>query len=246
MLTITDLHTYYGDSHVLQGVTLHVEQGTVVAVLGRNGVGKTTLCRSIVGFTPARAGQVVFNGVEITHVPSHAVCRMHLGLVPQGRRIFSSLTVEENLAIAAAGAGSRKHEPRWNMPKVFATFPRLGERRAHRGNELSGGEQQMLAIARALVANPILLVMDEPTEGLAPALVADVASLIGRVKGEGTSVLLVEQNAAFAVKLADDVHVMAQGRIVHASKPGVLWENEDIKTQYLGVPPRRGSNREYG
>jgi branched-chain amino acid transport system ATP-binding protein len=237
MLNVLDLHTYYGDSHVLQGVTLTVKQGTVVAVLGRNGVGKTTLCRSIVGFTPARAGRVIFNDVEITHVPAHQIFHLHLNVVPQGRRIFSSLTVEENLAIARqAGARSLKPGAGWDLEKVFAVFPRLAERRAHRGNELSGGEQQMLAIARALVANPDLLVMDEPTEGLAPALVADVGHLIQRVRDEGTSVLLVEQNAAFAVKLADYAHVMSQGRIVYGSEPAALWKNEDIKTQYLGVP----------
>jgi branched-chain amino acid transport system ATP-binding protein len=235
MLSVLDLHTYYGDSHVLQGVTLTVKTGTVVAVLGRNGVGKTTLCRSIVGFTPARAGRVIFNDVEITRLPAHRIFHMHLNVVPQGRRIFSSLTVEENLAIARQptrlkpGAG-------WDFGKIFAVFPRLAERRGHRGNELSGGEQQMLAIARALMANPDLLVMDEPTEGLAPALVADVGHLIRRVRDEGTSVLLVEQNAAFAVKLADYAHVMSQGRIVYGAEPEALWKNEDIKTQYLGVP----------
>ena len=260
MLNVLDLHTYYGDSHVLQGVKLTVTRGTVVAVLGRNGVGKTTLCRSIVGFTPARAGRVIFNDVEITHVPAHQIFHMHLNVVPQGRRIFSSLTVEENLAIARQATGYRlrataklgeSHRPRlerdagarnlkpgagWDLERVFGVFPRLAERRAHLGNELSGGEQQMLAIARALVANPELLVMDEPTEGLAPALVADVGHLIQRLRDEGTSVLLVEQNAAFAVKLADYAHVMSQGRIVYGSEPAALWKNEDIKTQYLGVP----------
>jgi branched-chain amino acid transport system ATP-binding protein len=237
VLSVHDLHTYYGDSHVLQGVTLTVKTGTVVAVLGRNGVGKTTLCRSIVGFTPARAGRVIFNDVEITRLPAHKIFHLHLNVVPQGRRIFSSLTVAENLAIARQPeARSSKLEAGWNVEKVFAVFPRLAERRAHRGNELSGGEQQMLAIARALMANPDLLVMDEPTEGLAPALVADVGHLIRRVRDEGTSVLLVEQNAAFAVKLADYAHVMSQGRIVYGAEPETLWKNEDIKTQYLGVP----------
>jgi len=243
MLQVLDLHTYYGDSHVLQGVTLRVERGTVAAVLGRNGVGKTTLCRSIVGFTPARAGRVIFNEIEITHLPPHEICRKHVSLVPQGRRIFSSLTVQENLAIACQQPAANAHDPGgsdprgWNIEKVFAVFPRLAERSHHRGNELSGGEQQMLAIARALVANPVLLVMDEPTEGLAPALVAEVASLIRRLKNEGTSVLLVEQNAAFAVKVADYVHVMSKGTIVHSSEPATLWENDEIKTQLLGVPP---------
>ena len=222
MLDILDLHTYYGESHVLQGVTMHVDPGTVTAVLGRNGVGKTTLCRTLVGLTPARAGRIVFNGTEITRLPPHRICAMRISLVPQGRRIFPSLTVEENLAIAArmhaavAGAtsvsGRWEHTPRetWDVQKAYAVFPRLAERRGHRGNELSGGEQQMLAIARALVANPVLLVMDEPTEGLAPMLVAEVGTLIRRLKDEGTSVLLIEQNAAFAVKIADYVHVMSK------------------------------------
>jgi len=233
MLRVLDLHTYYGDSHVLQGVSLHVEKGTVAAVLGRNGVGKTTLCRSIAGFTPARAGRILFGDVEITHEPPHRICRMHLGLVPQGRRVFSSLTVDEHLAIAAASAES---EGGWDIRRVFDVFPRLEERRGHRGDELSGGEQQMLAVGRALVANPSLVVMDEPTEGLSPALVAGVANVIRRLKEEGTTVLLVEQNAAFAVKVADYVHVMSRGTIVHSSEPAALWQNEDIKTQYLGVP----------
>jgi branched-chain amino acid transport system ATP-binding protein len=240
MLIVRDVHTYYGDSHVLQGVSLHVEKGTVAAVVGRNGAGKTTLCRSIVGLTAARSGRVIFNEIEITRVPPHRICRMRIGLVPQGRRIFSSLTVHENLAIAIhTGSDARA----WDLEKVLAVFPRLAERRRHRGNELSGGEQQMLAIARALVANPVLLVMDEPTEGLAPALVSEVAGLIRRLKDEGRSVLLVEQNAAFAVKVADHVHVMSKGRIVHSSEPAALWENEEIKTQFLGVPSARRLRR---
>jgi branched-chain amino acid transport system ATP-binding protein len=233
MLQVLNIHTYYGDSHVLRDVTLKVHKGTIAAVLGRNGVGKTTLCRSIVGFTPARAGQIILGDTEITRMPPHKISQMHVSLVPQGRRIFRSLTVNENLAIAQiherAGAG-------WTLEKVHALFPRLAERGHHRGNELSGGEQQMVAIARALVSNPTLIIMDEPTEGLAPALVAEVARLIGRLKKEGTSVLLVEQNAAFAVKVADYVHVMSKGTIVHSSDPATLWENQDIKTRLLGVP----------
>ena len=234
MLRVIDLHTYYGDSHVLQGVSLHVGKGTVAAVLGRNGVGKTTLCRSIVGLTPARSGRVVLGDVEITQMPPHKICGMHLSLVPQGRRVFSSLTVHEHLAIATNRGHATHHV--WDIRKVFDVFPRLEARREHRGNELSGGEQQMLAIGRALVANPVLVVMDEPTEGLASALVADVANVIRRIRDEGTSVLLVEQNAAFAVQVADEVHVMSRGTIVHSSKPAALWENEGIKTQFLGVP----------
>jgi branched-chain amino acid transport system ATP-binding protein len=249
MLTIQDVHTYYGDSHVLQGVTMHVDRGTVAAVLGRNGVGKTTLCRSIVGFTSARSGRIVFNDVETTRLPPHRISALRVGLVPQGRRIFSSLTVEENLAIAArlpaAGSSQQAVDGRpgafgpgnsWTLDKAFAVFPRLAERRRNRGNQLSGGEQQMLAIARALVANPLLLVMDEPTEGLSPQMVADVAGLIRRLKGEGTAVLLAEQNAAFAVTVADVVHVMSKGTIVHSSDAAALWANEGVKTQHLGVP----------
>ena len=156
---------------------------------------------------------------------------MRVSLIPQGRRIFPSLTVRENLAIAQDRSTSG-----WTPERIFSVFPRLAERGHHRGNELSGGEQQMLAIARALVSNPILLVMDEPTEGLAPALVTEVARLIRRLKEEGTSILLVEQNAALRVKVADYVHVMSKGTIVHSSDPATLWENQDIKTQLLGVP----------
>jgi branched-chain amino acid transport system ATP-binding protein len=227
MLTLTDLHTYYGESHVLQGVTMSVEKGSVTAVLGRNGVGKTTLCRSIAGLTPARAGQVVFNGEDITALPPHRIYERGICLVPQGRRIFSSLTVHENLAIAAKGS----------LESVLSVFPRLAERRGNRGDELSGGEQQMLAIARALVARPSLLIMDEPTEGLAPMLIAEVGRVIRRLRAEGTSVLLAEQNAAFAVKFADVAHVMSKGRVVHTSDPETLWKDEDVKTQLLGVPP---------
>ena len=231
MLTITDVHTYYGDSHVLQGVTLTAEQATVTAVLGRNGVGKTTLCRSLVGLTRARAGRIVFEDADITALPPHAIAAHHISLVPQGRRVFVSLTVHENLAIAVRPG-------MWTIDAAYGLFPRLRERAGNRGNELSGGEQQMLAIARALVANPRLLVMDEPTEGLAPALVAEVGGLVRRLRGEGMTILLVEQNAAFAVKLADQVHVMSKGRIVHSSDPASLWNNEEIKTKLLGVPSR--------
>jgi branched-chain amino acid transport system ATP-binding protein len=235
MLSVLDVHTYYGDSHVLRGVSLQVANGTVAAVVGRSGAGKTTLCRSIVGLTPARAGRVVFNDVELTRLAPHTICRMRVSLVPQGRRIFSSLTVRENLLIAAQRPSSAHG---WDTGKIFSIFPRLAERSHHRGNELSGGEQQMLAIARALVANPSLLVMDEPTEGLAPVLVSTVAKLIRRLHDEGTSVLLIEQNTAFAVKVADYVYVMNKGKIVHAAEPSSIWGNEEIKTQFLGVPRR--------
>ena len=231
MLTVTDLHTYYGESHVLQGVTLTAAKGTVTAVLGRNGVGKTTLCRSLAGLTPPRAGSVVLDGTEIAGMAPHRIHAMGISLVPQGRHIFSSLTVRENLAIAVRDVGDG-----WDLEKVYAVFPRLLERSHNRGNELSGGEQQMLAIARALVARPRFLIMDEPTEGLAPVLVQEVANVVRRLKEEGTSILLAEQNAAFAVKVADYAHVMAKGRVVHSTDPVTLWNNEDVKTRLLGVP----------
>ena len=233
MLEVAELHTYYGDSHVLQGTTLRAERGTVTAVLGRNGVGKTTLCRSLAGLTPARRGRVVLDGLETTRLLPHQVSDAGISLVPQGRRIFVSLSVQENLHIAVRPARSGSN---WTMDRIFELFPRLAERRHHGGGELSGGEQQMLAIARALVANPRLLIMDEPTEGLAPALVAEVGRLIRRLRDEGTTVLLAEQNAAFAVDVSDATHVMHQGTIVYSSEPRVLWENEEIKSQYLGVP----------
>ena len=232
MLNVVDLHTYYGDSHVLQGVTLTVEPGTVTAILGRNGVGKTTLCRSLAGLTPARSGRIVFNGNEITHLPPHTICRMRVSLVPQGRRIFSSLTVEENLAIAVcphADAGN------WDVRKVFGEFPRLAERRRHRGNELSGGEQQMLAIGRALVANPLLLAMDEPTEGLAPMLVTQVAEMLVRIAERGVSILLVEQKLTIALTISRRVYVMGHGRVVFEGAPEDLRRAENVRKEWLEV-----------
>jgi len=231
MLKIIDIHTYYGDSYVLQGISLEVAKGTVVALLGRNGVGKTTLIRSIVGFTPARRGQILFNDKDITRVPSYKIVRLQMGLVPQGRRIFPTLTVKENLAIASRSYSAQA----WNFEKIFALFPRLKERAHHRGNELSGGEQQMLAIARALISNPIFLLMDEPTEGLAPVLVREVGDVILRLKEGGLSIFLVEQNLSFAKKFADYTHVMSKGKIVYSSTPAELWENQEVKEHYLGV-----------
>jgi branched-chain amino acid transport system ATP-binding protein len=231
MLKIIDIHTYYGDSYILQGISLEVARGTVAALLGRNGVGKTTLVRSIVGFTPARRGKILFDDRDITHLVSYKINRLRIGLVPQGRRIFPTLTVKENLAIAERASGVQT----WDLEKIFALFPRLKERDHHRGNELSGGEQQMLAIARALISNPIFLLMDEPTEGLAPVLVREVGDVILRLKKEGLSIFLVEQNLSFARKFADVAHVMSKGKIVYSSTPAELWENREIKERYLGV-----------
>jgi branched-chain amino acid transport system ATP-binding protein len=236
MLEVRDIHTYYGDSYVLQGVSLQAERGTVVAILGRNGMGKTTLMRSIIGFTPPRRGQLWFKGVEITRLPSYRIAQLGMGIIPQGRRIFPSLSVRENLEIAARlqrvkGGKSQ----RWTLERVCSLFPRLQERLLHPGRALSGGEQQMLASARALIGNPDFLLLDEPSEGLAPLLVRELGRVIQQLRAEGLSMLLVEQNLPLALQLADYVYVMSKGRIVYESPPHVLAQNEDVKARYLGV-----------
>jgi len=229
VLELHDVHTYYGESHVLQGVSLAVAPGEVVTILGRNGMGKTTLIRSVIGFTPPRRGSVRFKGEDITRAPSFRTVGRGMGLVPQGRRVFPSLTVTENLDVARRGHG------RWTLERVFELFPRLAARGENRANKLSGGEQQMLAIGRALMSNPELLLMDEPTEGLAPSLVREVGRVIHELKLEGLSILLVEQNLPLALSVADRVHVLSRGQVVHSCAPGELMANEEIKSRYLGV-----------
>jgi len=231
ILDVEDVHTYYGDAWVLQGVTLALAEGQILGILGRNGVGKTTLVNSIVGFNPPRRGRIVFKGVDVTRVSSFETLRRGMGLVPQGRRIFPSLTVEENLLVAARGA--ERHG--WNLARVYALFPRLEERRTQRARTLSGGEQQMLAIARGLMTNPDCLIMDEPSEGLAPIVIHGVWEAIGKLKAEGLSILLVEQNAALALKLVDYVHVVAKGRVVHSCTPPELLANAEVRANYLGI-----------
>jgi branched-chain amino acid transport system ATP-binding protein len=231
LLEIQNIHTYYGDSHVLQGVHLGVEKGKVVALLGRNGAGKTTLLRTIVGFTPPRLGNIRFKGEEITHLSPYRIARLGIGLVPQGRRIFSSLTVKENLDIATR-PGRISH---WSPNDIFSVFPRLRQRSTARAKNLSGGEQQMLACGRALVGNPDLLLMDEPSEGLAPLLVREVGRIITEIKGQELSMLLVEQDSSFALKLADYVNIMSRGTIVYGSESEKLRQNPEIRSRYLGV-----------
>ena len=229
MLAVAEVHTYYGGSHVLNGVSLDVQPGEVVAILGRNGMGKTTLIRSVIGFTPPRRGRVRFRGDDVTGwAPFRRVAR-GMALVPQGRRVFGSLSVRENLDVARAGAG------RWDREGVYGLFPRLRERAPNRASKLSGGEQQMLAIGRALMSNPTLLLMDEPTEGLAPLLVREVGRVIAELKRAGLSILLVEQNLPMAAAVADRVHVLNRGEIVYSGRPGELLANEDVKSRYLGV-----------
>ena len=231
LLEVRNIHTYYGDSHVLQGVNINVEKGKVVAILGRNGAGKTTLLRSIIGFTPPREGNILFKGQDITQLSIYRIVRMGIGLVPQGRRTFPSLTVKENLEIASrAGSGSR-----WSVNQIFSTFTALEKRSASRARTLSGGEQQMLACGRALVGNPDLLLMDEPTEGLSPLLVREVHRIIKEIKAQELSLLLVEQDSAFALRIADYVYIMSRGAIVYESEPEKLKENPEIRSRYLGV-----------
>ncbi len=231
MLLVDDIHTFYGDSHILQGVTLRVNAGEVVCLLGRNGAGKTTTLRSIIGFTPPRTGTIVFKARDITRLSSDRIARAGIGLVPQGRRIFPDLTVRENLMLAAR----RTNGKGWDLSAVYQQMPRLSEREKHRGDELSGGEQQMVAIGRALMSNPELLLMDEPTEGLAPLIVHEIARLLLELKAKKQSILLVEQNLTMALRVADRVYVMNKGRIVFEGTPNSLRDNPEVEKQYLGI-----------
>src|SRR3990167_6969949 len=231
ILEVQDIHTYYGDAYVLQGLSLKVEEGQILGLLGRNGVGKTTLVNSIVGFNPPRRGKVVFKGDDITRKASFETVRSGMGLVPQGRRMFPTLGVEENLLVAERNPERHK----WNLDRVYKLFPRLHERRYQRAKTLSGGEQQMLAIGRALMTNPDCLIMDEPSEGLAPIIIQGLWEAIARLKQEGLSILLVEQNASLALKLVDYVHVISKGRVVYSALPQELQANDEIKSSYLGI-----------
>jgi branched-chain amino acid transport system ATP-binding protein len=228
VLEVDSIHTYYGESHVLHGVSLRVAPGEAVALLGRNGAGKTTAIRSIVGFTPPRAGRVVFEGQAIERWPAYRIARRGLALVPQGRRIFAPLSVRENLLLGARSEG-------WTLDRVFDLFPRLRERQAQLGGTLSGGEQQMLAIARALLTNGRLLLLDEPSEGLAPLIVREIGTTLQALKAQRLSLLLVEQNYHLALRVADRVYVMNKGQIVYQGTPAGLEADEEVKRRYLGV-----------
>jgi branched-chain amino acid transport system ATP-binding protein len=231
LLEVHDIHTYYGDAYVLQGLSLSLEQGQILGLLGRNGVGKTTLVNSIIGFTPPRSGRILFKGADVTAASSFATVRAGMGLVPQGRRVFPTLTVAENLQVAERSA--QRHG--WTLARVYALFPQLAERRRQRARTLSGGEQQMLAIGRGLMTNPDCLIMDEPSEGLAPVIIQGLWEAIRKLRHEGLSILLVEQNASLAVQLVDWVHVLEKGRVVYSSEPLELWSNDEVKSNFLGI-----------
>jgi branched-chain amino acid transport system ATP-binding protein len=230
ILEVQDIHTYYGDAYVLQGLSLQVEQGQILGLLGRNGVGKTTLVNSIVGFTPPRRGKIVFKGADVTANTSFETVRSGMGLVPQGRRVFPTLSVEENLMVAERNIERHK----WTLERVYALFPRLRERRHQRSRTLSGGEQQMLAIGRGLMTNPDCLIMDEPSEGLAPIIIQGVWEAVAKLKQEGLSILLVEQNAALALDLADHAYLIETGRVVTQGPAKQLRDDENIRRAYLG------------
>jgi branched-chain amino acid transport system ATP-binding protein len=234
LLSVRDIHTYYGDSYVLQGLSLELAKGRIVAILGRNGMGKTTLIRSVAGLTPPREGEIRFKGRSLRGRPPYAIAQEGIALVPQGRRIFRSLSVRENLLLPRSGL-ARPRAGAWNLAAVLAKFPQLAERIHQPGGTLSGGEQQMLAIGRALMANPDLILMDEPSEGLSPRLVQQVQEIMHSLRAQGHAVLLVEQNFALAMALADTIYVVSAGRFVFRGTPAALAAAPEVLDQHVGV-----------
>ena len=233
-LEVSDIHTAYGLSQILFGVSLVVETGECVALLGRNGVGKTTTLRSIMGLTAPHRGSVRYNGVDITGRPAYQVAKLGLGFVPEERRIFPDLTVRQNLEVARK-APATPHGREWTVEQVFETFPALAALSGRKGGFLSGGEQQMLTIGRTLMGNPDLLLLDEPSEGLAPLIVRDLGRQIGRLREQGLTILLCEQNAKFATKFSDRAYILEKGHVRFSGSIAALHENEDVRRQYLGV-----------
>ncbi len=233
-LALKGINAYYGEAHVLHDVSFTLQPGHLLGLLGRNGAGKTTMIRVVIGFSPPRTGEVWLFGEPITRLSAEAVARKGVGLVPQGRRIFASLTVAENLTVVArrgrdAGRGD------WTLGRVFEVFPRLRERTHQLAGTLSGGEQQMLAIGRALMTNPRLLLLDEPSEGLAPHIVAELRRVLLRLKAEGFSMVLVEQNTRLALDIADDVVILNGGRVVYEGGPARIRNDDAFLAQHLGV-----------
>ena len=237
VLAAEGLHTFYGKSHILHGVGLTVGEGEIVTLLGRNGAGKSTTLRSLIGLTPARQGSVHVFGQDTTAWPPDRIVALGVGFVPEGRRVFGSLTVEENLLVPIERPGP------WNMARVYELFPRLRERRGNKGRSLSGGEQEMLAIARALLLNPRLLLLDEPSQGLAPLLVREVFSVISRMRREGISILLVEQNVRMAVGIADRAYVLDDGRIVYEGPAAEFARDEERVRELAGASSKEWEPR---
>jgi branched-chain amino acid transport system ATP-binding protein len=233
MLAVDSLEAAYGVSQVLFGVSFRIDAGEVVTLLGRNGMGKTTTVRSIMGILPPKAGAIAFDGKPLAGLPSYRVARAGIGLVPEGRQVFPNLTVRENLVATAANRAGRP-DP-WTLDKVFALFPRLAERAGNMGNQLSGGEQQMLAIARALMTNPRLLILDEATEGLAPLIRADIYRSIERMKAAGLSILVIDKDVRALTRIADRHYVLEKGRVVWSGSSAELAASEDVQHRYLGV-----------
>ena len=229
VLAAEGLHTYYGKSHILHGVSLEVRQGQLVALLGRNGAGKTTTMRSVMGLTPPREGRITLFGKNATKMPTHRIAGLGIGYVPEGRKIFGHMTVHENLLVPQSNPGP------WTVESIYKLFPRLAERRTSKGGRLSGGEQEMLAIARALLLNPKLLILDEPSQGLAPVIVQEVMRTIERMKGQGMSILLVEQNVFLALQLADHAYVLSDGEIVYDGTAKDLAADRDRIEHLAGV-----------
>src|SRR5690242_21431631 len=219
-LSAEGLHTYYGKSHILHVVSLSVAEGRITALLGRNGAGKTTTLRSLMGLTPAREGKVTIFGQDTTRWPTYRIASQGVGYVPEGRRIFANLSVEENLKVPLERPGP------WTPERIYQLFPRLAERKLNRGRQLSGGEQEMLSIARALLINPRLLILDEPSQGLAPMIVQEVFTIVARMRSEGISILLVEQNARMSLEIADDAYVLDDGSIVYSGTARDLAADE--------------------
>lgn len=231
MLKLANINTYYYSRHVLWDLSLHVPEGSVVTMLGRNGMGKTTIMRSVMGLTPPRAGEIYFKGERINGLEPYKIAHKWVAFVPQGRGVFPSLSVKENLVVAARGRGGKDA---WNLEKVYEFFPILKEREKFYANLLSGGEQQMLAIGRALMTNPELLIMDEPSEGLAPLVIKQIGEVIRTLKGRLT-VFLAEQNFNMALSVADYIYVISKGAIVHECSPDALRDDEEVKHKWLGV-----------
>jgi branched-chain amino acid transport system ATP-binding protein len=231
MLTLDNVHAYYGDSHILQGITLKVKAGEVACLLGRNGAGKTTTLLTIMGYLTPRPGTIRFDGCELGGIAPYHIARRGFGFVPQERGIFPSLTVRENLTTTARGGA----KARWTLAEVFRLFPRLDERQANLGHQLSGGEQQMLAIGRALMLNPSVLLLDEPSEGLAPLIVEEIVQVIRHASGEGMAVLLVEQNLGAALAAGDTFHILSKGEICFSGARDELEARTDLMDQHLAL-----------